>query len=81
MDPRKEHALLETRRQFFGRAATGIGTVALGSLLNPALLAGEPKEQLQGEPGLLRALHHAPTAKRVIYLFQNGAPTHTDLFD
>ena len=39
MDPIWEHRLLETRRQFFGRAATGIGAAALASLLDPAVLA------------------------------------------
>ena len=37
-----EFSSLLTRRQFFGRAATGIGTAALASLLNPRLFAGEP---------------------------------------
>jgi len=87
MNPYLEYALLETRRQFFGRAATGIGTVALASLLNPRLLAGEAAPAdgsaaaLAGESGVLEALHHAPTAKRVIYLFMSGAPSQMDLFD
>jgi len=33
MNPLREHQLMMTRRQLLGRAATGIGTVALGSLL------------------------------------------------
>ena len=68
----REHELLLTRRQLFGRAATGIGTAALASLLNPSLLnAG----------GVLGATHFAPKAKRVIYLFMSGGPSHIDLFD
>ncbi len=56
-----------TRRQFIGRAATGIGTVALASLLNPELHAD--------------ASHPAPRAKRIIYLFMHGGPSQMDLFD
>lgn len=63
-----------TRREFFGRTATGIGAVALASLLQRDGLAA-------AVPGLPSLPHFAPKAKRVIYLFQNGAPTHVDLFD
>ncbi|MFO0805547.1 MAG: DUF1501 domain-containing protein [Gemmataceae bacterium] len=73
MNPLHDHAALLNRRHFFGRTATGIGTAALASLLN----AAEPKRV----GGLAALPHFAPKAKRVIYLFQNGAPTHVDLFD
>ena len=56
-----------TRRQFFGRMAGGIGSVALSSLLPEVVLA--------------QSTHHAPRAKRVIYLFQAGGPAQQDLFD
>lgn len=84
MDPREELALLETRRQFFGRAARGLGPIALAALLNPALLAGEkdtPADERRGTPGTLAKLHHPAKAKRVIYLVMNGAPSQIDLFD
>ena len=76
-------AFAQTRRQFFGRAATGIGAAALASLLDRYLVAavaqaGTPKNATHG---ILKALHHAPKAKRVIYLHQSGAPSHIDLFD
>src|SRR4051812_46991231 len=76
MDPRREHELILTRRQLFGRTATGIGTVALASLLNPDLFAAPT-----GAPGVLPAPHFAPRAKHVIYLFMSGGPSHIDLFD
>jgi Protein of unknown function (DUF1501) len=79
MNPEREHDLLLTRRQFFGRSAAGIGTVALASLLNPGLLAAATQERSTG--GVLKSLHFAPKAKRVIYLHQSGAPSHIDLFD
>src|SRR5213594_3159761 len=80
MNPEIERQLLLTRRHFFGRTAAGIGTAALASLLDPRLFAAAPP--LPGPaPGLLRALHFAPKAKRVIYLFMSGGPSHIDLFD
>jgi len=75
MDPRTEHDRLVTRRHFFGRSSTGIGAAALASLLGPDLMAGKKTPGLPGIP------HFAPKAKRVIYLFQNGAPTQVDTFD
>ena len=64
-----------TRREFFGRAASGIGTAALATLLNESGLASDAAGGLPGYP------HFTPRAKNIIYLFQNGAPTHVDLFD
>jgi hypothetical protein len=81
MLPQLESQLLTNRREFFGRSACGLGTAALASLLARDGLAAEPaagKARVGGLPGLP---HLAPKAKRVIYLFQNGAPTHVDLFD
>ena len=78
MNPLTESQLMINRRQFFGRTATGIGAAALGSLFQQDGLAG----QTGGAYGGLGSLpHFAPKAKRVIYLFMNGAPTHTDLYD
>lgn len=69
-----------TRRQFFGRTAAGIGTAALATLLQDDGLAVS-SEEVVGTGGLPSLPHFAPRAKRIIYLFQNGAPTHVDLFD
>jgi hypothetical protein len=70
-----EHALLLTRRHFFGRAATGIGLAALASLLDGESSAAAETGGLKGLP------HFKPKAQRVIYLFQSGAPSQMDLFD
>ena len=68
--------LTMTRRYFLGKAAKGLGTVALGSLLNERLFAQDrPANGLPGFPNF------APKAKRVIYLFQSGGPPQMDLFD
>ena len=73
----------QTRRQFFGRTATGIGVAALSSLLDRDLVAAVTQSgaSKNATHGILKALHHAPKAKRVIYLHQSGAPSHIDLFD
>ncbi|MFO0911270.1 MAG: DUF1501 domain-containing protein, partial [Isosphaeraceae bacterium] len=81
MDLAREHALLQTRRQFFGRSAAGIGTAALASLLNERLFAADADGSLKTAGGILPVLHHAPKAKHVIYLFMSGGPSHIDLFD
>src|SRR5687768_6734469 len=74
------HPLLETRRYFFSRMAAGLGTAALASVLNPRLLAGDAVADAT-TGGVLPALHHRPTAKRVIWLFMADAPSQLDLFD
>lgn len=72
-NPIREHELLATRRQLFGGSALGVGTAALAGLLNNDLLAEES--------GVLGATHHPAKAKRVIYLFMSGGPSHLDLWD
>jgi hypothetical protein len=61
-----------SRREFVGRSALGVGTLALGSLLNPNLFAATTPKA---------GLHLAPKAKRIIWLTQSGAPSQQDLFD
>jgi hypothetical protein len=72
MHPTDEQKLLLTRRHFFSRSATGIGAAAMASLL---ARDGDASTALPGLP------HFPPKAKRVIYLFQHGAPSQLDLFD
>jgi hypothetical protein len=87
VNPCEQYLKLETRRQFFGRAAMGLGGVALGSLLGKDALArpagasanaNAGADAVGGLPGLP---HFAPKAKRAIYLFMSGAPSQIDLFD
>jgi hypothetical protein len=69
-----------TRRTFLARSTTGLGALALASLLDSRLGAGTAP--LGGRPkGAVDPLHFRPKARRVIYLFQSGAPSHLDLFD
>ena len=73
MNPLREADLMMTRRQLFGRAALGLGTVALADVFSPNLL-GNTSSQVRGTD-------FAPKAKRVIYLFMSGGPSHHDLWD
>jgi hypothetical protein len=69
MGPHEEMQKAITRRAFLGRSAAGIGGLALASLLNGGLAAAAPRP------------HFAPRARRVIFLFMFGGPSHVDLFD
>src|SRR4051812_39365555 len=86
MNPYTDNRRHITRRALFGRTAAGIGAAALAQLIGKDLLAAsttqpttaplaQPMGALPGFP------QFAPKAKRVIYMFQNGAPSHVDLFD
>ena len=70
--------LNHTRRHFLTRAGLGIGSIALGSLLAPGIF-GRKQEELETLP--LGVAQFAPKAKRIIYLFQNGAPSQLETFD
>ena len=59
------------RRNFLSGSVLGLGATALGGLINE-------NNFLSNEPELP---HFAPKAKRIIYLFQSGAPSQLDLFD
>jgi hypothetical protein len=71
---------LITRRAFLQRNSTGLGALALASLLKADAFSANAAPNMN-VPGVLKRLHHAPRAKRVIYLFMSGAPSHLDLFD
>ncbi|WP_259015992.1 DUF1501 domain-containing protein [Emticicia fluvialis] len=66
------------RRHFLSKSAVGLGSLALGSLMIPDLFRGGDESTAQLPLGLP---HFAPKAKRVIYLFQNGAPSQLETFD
>ncbi len=71
-----ERRLSMNRRRFLSRLSLGIGSVALGSLLIPDLFNKNDEEA-----AITGLAQFAPKAKRIIYLFQNGAPSQLDLFD
>ncbi|NND33825.1 MAG: DUF1501 domain-containing protein [Saprospiraceae bacterium] len=65
-----------SRRDFLSRTSLGLGALGLSSLLNPlpAVTSSVPAKSFSA-PNL------PPRVKRVIYLFQSGAPSQVDLFD
>lgn len=78
----EEALLLQTRRAFFHRASRGIGVAALASLLaNDGFAKADDTVGSSINVGLEGLPHFAPKAKRVIYLFQSGAPSQVDLWD
>ncbi len=71
-----ERARLLSRRWFLRDCGVGLAGVALAQLLQRSAGAVTAKNPLAP-----RAPHFAPKAKRVIYMFQAGAPSHLELFD
>ncbi len=67
---------MPTRRDFFSRISDGLMGTALASLLADDLSAKQALYDLSPKKS-----HHAPKAKAVIQLFQNGGPSQVDLFD
>jgi uncharacterized protein (DUF1501 family) len=71
-----------TRRHFFARSRTGIGTLALGWLLNNQGFAASPKHLTPNFDTLATKLSQfAPRAKRAIFLFMVGGPSQFELLD
>lgn len=75
-----------TRRELLAHATRPIGAAALASLLGtlphrPALAEGLAPKTAHQQGGLPELPHFAPKAKRVIYLFMAGGPSHIDTFD
>jgi hypothetical protein len=73
---RKELGTLQSRRWFLRNCGVGMAGIALNSLFSNNAIGATTQNPLSP-----RLPHFAPTAKRVIYIFQAGAPSHIDLFD
>jgi hypothetical protein len=70
------------RRHFLACSGSGLGAIALGCLLGRDTRAADTSRPAQAGFGALPGLpHFAPRARRVISLFQSGAPSQIDLFD
>ena len=84
---RQLHAV--SRRAFLGRASQGLGSVALASLLTgvaPGAKSSRAATAGNASPsdrwtGVVSPLHHAPRAKRVIWLYMAGGMSHLETFD
>ena len=75
MNPLDDHINTLSRRSFLGLTGLGLGAMAAKSLLAADLKTPGADTAPSSIP------HFAPKAKRVIYLFQSGGPSHIDLFD
>jgi hypothetical protein len=68
----------QARRAFLGRASAGFGSLALAALAEPSLLGGAATGKGRG---VVHPLHVAARAKRVIFLYMSGGPSHLETFD
>lgn len=78
LNPLFERDLRLSRRQLFKAGAQGVGMAALSALLAHEGYGAARQSKAGGLPGLP---HMKPRAKRVVVLWQGGAPSHVDLFD
>jgi len=72
------------RRAFLGRVSQGVGSLALASLINPAILraaAAVSPANRNKWPGVVNPPHFPPKVKRVIWLSMAGGPSHLETFD
>ena len=76
----KDFAQQLNRRTFLGHGAAGLGLMALNSLINPRLYSAAQAVNMTSK-GVVNPLDFAPKAKRVIFLYQAGGPSHLETFD
>ena len=78
-----------SRRSFLTRTTTGMGAMALASLLDPNVLKAAETAASTGAaarantrwPGVVTPLHRPAKAKRVIHLCMAGGPSHLETLD
>src|SRR5436190_20238250 len=76
-----EHDVRElSRRTFLGRGAAGLGIIARDSLVGARLSAAMQSATRQSK-GVVNPLDVPPKARRVIFLYQAGGPSHLETFD
>ena len=80
MDPQSERLLFNQRRQLLMNSGRALGAAAV-AMLNGQLAMGATSSSIGGNTGLPGVPHFAPKAKRVIYLFMAGGPSHIDTWD
>ena len=74
----------QQRRTFLGQVGRGVGSIALASLLGGSAARGADSDSASAADrwtGVLDKPHHAPRAKRVIFLVQAGGMSHLETFD
>ncbi len=65
------------RRAFLGRGISALGILGLNSLIDPRLFGAD----ITTSKGVINPLHHPAKAKRIIFLYQAGGPSHLETFD
>ena len=80
MNPLSDFQLKTTRRDLLNNSSRAVGAAALASLVNESANSAVAAAD-NGRGGLPGLPHFAPKAKRVIYLFMSGGPSHIDTFD
>ena len=79
---REQFALGINRRTFLGRAAYGLGGIALASLLDPKMFgSAAAAEAVKGWKGIVDPPHFPVRAKRIIHLCMAGGPSHLESLD
>ncbi|QDU41580.1 hypothetical protein Mal52_00330 [Symmachiella dynata] len=83
MSPWERYQLQHSRRTFLGRASAGMGTLALGALLQPSLFAAgaSDADSVPQWNGVVQPLHFPPKCKRVIHLCMAGGASHLETLD
>ena len=69
------------RRTFLGNGVAGLGLLGLNRLLDRNVLSAKENPGGSASRGVVNPLHHAAKAKRVIFLYQAGGPSHLETWD
>ena len=72
---------ITSRRAMLKSAAVGFGHLALSAMVADAAPKSSLPPTSDRNPLAPKEPHHAPLAKRVIFLFMKGGPSHLDTFD
>src|SRR5947207_4580658 len=73
--------MLLSRRQMLRTSAVGFGHLAFAALLADEAAASQPAPGRPADPLAARPPHFTPRAKRIIFLFMKGGPSHVDTFE
>lgn len=72
---------LQTRRRLLQTSAVGFGHLALTAMLGQESQAEQASKAAAGSPLAPKQPHFTPRAKRIVFLFMKGGPSHIDTFD